>query len=57
MLRLFVVAPSGGSSAAMRRLLLVAASLVAERRLWAQGFSSCATWALERRLSGCGTRA
>ena len=57
MLRLFVVAPSGGYSAAMRRLLLVAASLVAERRLWAQGFSSCATWALERRLSGCGTRA
>ena len=57
MLRLFAVAPSGGYSAATRRLLLVAASLDAEHRLWAQGFRSCATWALERRLSSCGTRA
>ena len=44
-------------SAIMRRLLIVAASLVAEHRLWAQGFNSCATWALEPRLSSCGTRA
>ena len=25
--------------------------------LWSTGFSSCGSWALERRLSSCGTRA
>ena len=46
-------------------LLIAVAFLVAENRLSgaqasvvaALGFSSCGTWALERRLSSCGARA
>ena len=33
------------------------ASLVAEHRLRCAGFSSCGSWALEHRLSNCGTLA
>ena len=39
---------------AVRGLLIAVASLVAEHGL--QGFSSCGSRALERRLSSCGTR-
>ena len=34
------------------RLLIVVASLVVEHRT---GFNSCSMWALEHRLSSCGT--
>ena len=36
-------------------LLIVVASLVEEHTLGCAGFSSCSSWALEPRLSGCGT--
>ena len=50
---------------AVRGLLIVVASLIAEhglqerrlQQLWCTGFSSCGSWALERRLSSCGARA
>ena len=41
----------------VRGLLFAVASLVAEHGLQAPGFRSCGAWALERRLSSCGTRA
>ena len=40
---------------AVRGLLIAVASLVAEHRC--TGFSSCGSWALERRLSSCGSQA
>ena len=40
---------------AVHGLLIVVASLVAEHTLGCMGFSSCSSWALEPRLSGCGT--
>ena len=38
-------------------LLIAVASFVAEHRLQAPGFRSCGAWAVERRLSSCGTQA
>ena len=42
---------------AVRGLLIMVASLVEERGLLARGLTSCDSWAPERRLSSCGTRA
>ena len=48
----------GPPVAAVRGLLTVAASLCCRARtLGARAFSSCSTWALERRVSSCGARA
>ena len=44
----------------MLRLLTVAASHLVEHRLvssWARGLSGCGSWALEHKISSCGTRA
>ena len=40
---------------AVRGLLITVASLVVEHGLRRTGFSSCGSWALERRLRSCGT--
>ena len=62
----FLVAASRGYSlVVVCRLLIAVASLVAEHRLQsarasvvaAFGFSSCSSWAVEHRLSSCGTQA
>ena len=61
---LSLVVLSGGYSVAVRRLLIVVASRCGAWALGMQasvvvahGLSSCGSWALERRLSSCGTRA
>ena len=41
----------------VRGPLTIAASLVAEHRLQTRRLSSCGMWALECRLSSCGSRA
>ena len=59
------VAPEGDSPLVARGQLTAVASLIVERSLkgarasvvGARGFGSCGSWALERRISSCGTRA
>ena len=59
-----VVASRGGSLVGVLGFLTVAASLVVEHGLQpcgpsgavACGFSGCGSWALEHRLSSCGTQ-
>ena len=49
-----VLESEGYSLVAVCRLLVAMASLVVKHRLWAPGFSSCSSRALEHRLSSCG---
>ena len=50
-----VAASKGCSVVVLCGLLIEVSSLVAEHGLQVDGLSSCSSWALEYRLSGCGT--
>ena len=48
---------AGGAGSGACGLLTAGAPLLGARALGPVDFSSCGSWALERRLSGCGSRA